>query len=142
MHDGGGGGGGGGSGGDGGGGDAGLCTIWARFSVCANDGMQVTLYYDPMVSKLIVWGPTREDAIKGTLAALERYHIAGISTTIPFCSYVLKSEAFRSGRFSTNFVKEHWVEPRQEIPAELLDLAAAAAVRAHARIEARISGEE
>jgi acetyl/propionyl-CoA carboxylase alpha subunit len=75
------------------------------------------------------------------LAALDRYHIAGISTTIPFCSFVLRSEAFRSGNFSTNFVREQWVDPRQEIPAELLELAAAAAVRAHARIEARIVGE-
>lgn len=105
-------------------------------------GMPVTLYYDPMLAKLIVWGVTRDEAIKGTLAALENYHIAGISTTIPFCSYVLRSTEFREGNFSTNYVRQHWNDPVQELPPALLDLAIAAVVRTDERIRARMAGEQ
>ncbi len=104
------------------------------------DGMQVTLYYDPMVAKLIVWAPTRSEAIDAMLAALDGYHIAGISTTIPFCSFVLASRSFRDGHFSTNYVREHWTDPKPELSGELLELAAAAAIRAHGRIEERLTG--
>lgn len=98
------------------------------------DGMPVTLYYDPMLAKLITWAPTREEAIASMLAALDRYHIAGISTTIPFCSHVLRSDAFRSGDFSTSYVREHWSEPEQKLPEEIIELAVAAAIKADRRI--------
>ena len=101
-------------------------------------GMEVSLYYDPMLSKLICWGKDREEAIERTLEALERYHIAGVSTTIPFCRAVLRSEPFRSGNFSTGFVSKHWVEPKQQLSAELVRLAAAAAVRTDQRYQERM----
>ncbi len=102
-------------------------------------GMAVTLYYDPMVAKLITWGETRQEAIDRMLEALSEYHIAGISTTIPFCVHVLESPEFREGNFSTAYVRQHWVEPRQELSGELLELAVAAALRTDERIRTRIS---
>lgn len=101
-------------------------------------GIEVSLYYDPMLSKLICWGATREEAIERTLAALDRYHLAGVSTTIPFCKAVLQNEDFRSGNFSTGFVAKHWVEPKQELDEETLHLVAAAAIRTDQRIRERI----
>ncbi len=101
------------------------------------DGMPVTLYYDPMVAKLITWGETRQAAIEAMLAALDQYHIAGISTTIPFCKHVLTTPSFVEGDFSTNFVNEHWKGVTQQLDPELLRFAAAAAVRATDRLEER-----
>lgn len=101
-------------------------------------GIEVSLYYDPMLSKLICWGATREEAIERTLAALDRYHLAGVSTTIPFCKAVLKNESFRSGDFSTGFVARHWTEPIQELDDEIARLAAAAAIRTDQRVKERV----
>lgn len=98
-------------------------------------GMQVTLYYDPMLSKLIVWGPDRGQAIDGMLEALGRYHVAGVSTTIPFCRFVLGSDAFRSGCFSTAFVDQYWSGVEQELDRDLLELAIAAGVGVNERLE-------
>jgi acetyl-CoA carboxylase biotin carboxylase subunit len=71
-------------------------------------GYEVSVHYDPMVGKLIVHAPTREECIARTIEALDQYHIVGFKTTIPFCRLVLDSEPFRSGAYSTFFVKEHW----------------------------------
>lgn len=106
-------------------------------------GMEVSLYYDPMLAKLICWGETREEAIARTLAALDEYHIAGVSTTVPFCRAVLGSEEFRSGDFSTGYVAKHWSDPKQELSDELIRLAAAAAVRTDQRYQERVvAGED
>ncbi|MEO5929688.1 MAG: biotin carboxylase N-terminal domain-containing protein [Candidatus Kapaibacterium sp.] len=101
------------------------------------NGLPVTLYYDPMLAKLIVWGENREEAAERMLKALNDYHVAGISTTIPFCDFVLRHPAFRSGDFSTSFVREYWNDPSPELPRELLELAIAAAVGTQRRIDER-----
>ena len=72
------------------------------------EGDRVPIYYDPMVSKLIAWGPTREAAISRMDRALGEYEIAGFNTTLPFCRYVMQHPAFQSGEFSTSFVAEHY----------------------------------
>lgn len=102
-------------------------------------GMEVSLYYDPMLAKLICWGKDRDEAIERTLAALDRYHIAGVSTTIPFCRSVLQNGDFRSGNFSTGYVSRHWSEPKQELGQEMLRAAAAAAVRTDERVKERMT---
>ncbi len=104
------------------------------------DGMPVTLYYDPMVAKIISWGETRDEAIATMLGALDRTHIAGICTTIPFCRFVLNHPAFVSGDFSTNFVREHWNDPRPAIDPVLLEMAAASAAGLTGRVERRFTG--
>ena len=69
------------------------------------EGMDVPIYYDPMLSKLITYGDTRAQAIELMLKAINDYKIEGIQTTLPFGTFVCEHEAFRSGQFDTHFVK-------------------------------------
>ncbi|MBC8145448.1 MAG: acetyl-CoA carboxylase biotin carboxylase subunit [bacterium] len=101
-------------------------------------GMTVSLYYDPMLAKVITWGSTREEAIETMLDALDGLHIAGVSTTVPFCRFVLEHPAFTSGNYSTGFVDEHWTSHEIELGDETAQLAAAAAVRASERLHERV----
>lgn len=103
-------------------------------------GMPVTLYYDPMLAKVITWGETRDTAIRTMLDALDGCHIAGISTTIPFCRFVLRHPAFVSGEYSTGFVNEHWSDAQPSIEPDFQQLAAAAAIRTTERIDERLRG--
>lgn len=68
-------------------------------------GMDVPIYYDPMLSKLVTYGKTREEAIELMIKAIDDYHIEGVATTLPFGKFVMEHEAFRSGDFDTGFVK-------------------------------------
>jgi acetyl-CoA carboxylase biotin carboxylase subunit len=75
------------------------------------EGMDIPIYYDPMIAKLVVWGKTRMDAIERTIKAIDEYQISGVKTTLDFGKYVMKHEAFRSGSFDTNFVKHYFQDP-------------------------------
>ena len=75
------------------------------------EGMEIPIYYDPMIAKLVVWGKTREEAIDRCIAAIDNYQISGVKTTLDFGKFVLKHSAFRSGHFDTNFVKTHFADP-------------------------------
>ncbi|WP_300669654.1 acetyl-CoA carboxylase biotin carboxylase subunit [Soonwooa sp.] len=72
------------------------------------EGMDVPIYYDPMLAKLIVHGKDRNEAIEKMLEAIQDYKVEGVSTTLPFGSFVFDHEAFRSGNFDTNFVKKYY----------------------------------
>lgn len=71
-------------------------------------GMDVPIYYDPMLSKLITYGKTREESIQKMIEAIAEYQVKGVSTTLPFGTFVMQHEAFRSGNFDTNFVKKYY----------------------------------
>ena len=71
-------------------------------------GMDIPIYYDPMLSKLITYGKTREEAIGLMIKAIDDYKIEGVQTTLPFGKFVFQHEAFRSGKFDTNFVKKYY----------------------------------
>jgi len=71
-------------------------------------GMDVPIYYDPMLAKLITYGKDRDEAIQIMLKAIEDYKVEGISTTLPFGKFVFEHEAFRSGNFDTHFVKKYY----------------------------------
>ncbi|MCR9226904.1 MAG: acetyl-CoA carboxylase biotin carboxylase subunit [Flavobacteriaceae bacterium] len=72
------------------------------------EGMDIPIYYDPMLSKLITYGQTREEAIELMLDAIQNYKVKGVQTTLPFGSFVFAHEAFRSGNFDTHFVKTYY----------------------------------
>jgi acetyl-CoA carboxylase biotin carboxylase subunit len=72
------------------------------------EGMDIPIYYDPMIAKLITHGKDREEAISRMLRAIDDYKITGVETTLPFCSFVLKHPAFTSGDFDTHFVKKYF----------------------------------
>ncbi|MDN3593767.1 acetyl-CoA carboxylase biotin carboxylase subunit [Zunongwangia endophytica] len=72
------------------------------------EGMDVPIYYDPMLSKLITYGKNREEAIQLMLKAIGDYQVEGVSTTLSFGKFVFEHEAFRSGNFDTHFVKKYY----------------------------------
>ena len=72
------------------------------------EGMDVPIYYDPMLSKLVTYGKTREESIELMIKAIDNYHVEGVATTLPFGKFVMEHEAFRSGDFDTGFVKSYY----------------------------------
>ena len=90
------------------------------------EGMDVPIYYDPMLSKLVTYGKTREEAMEYMLEAIDNYHIEGVSTTLPFGKYVFQHDAFRSGNFDTHFVKNYYSP--QELENEINEEARLAAM--------------
>ncbi|MBE9602110.1 acetyl-CoA carboxylase biotin carboxylase subunit [Pedobacter sp. MC2016-24] len=71
-------------------------------------GMEIPIYYDPMIAKLITYGQTREEAIHRMIRAIDEYQITGIQTTLGFGRFVMKHEAFTSGNFDTHFVNKYF----------------------------------
>ena len=72
------------------------------------EGMDIPIYYDPMLSKLITYGKSREEAIQLMIKAIDNYIVEGVQTTLPFGKFVCEHEAFRSGNFDTHFVKDYY----------------------------------
>ncbi len=72
------------------------------------EGMSISIYYDPMIAKLVVHGKTRTEAIQKMVQAIKDYKIEGVATTLPFGTFVFEHEAFFSGNFDTNFVKKYY----------------------------------
>jgi acetyl-CoA carboxylase biotin carboxylase subunit len=71
-------------------------------------GMDIPIYYDPMIAKLITYGKDRNEAIDKMIRAIDEYKISGIETTLQFCKFVLKHEAFVSGKFDTRFISLYY----------------------------------
>ena len=87
------------------------------------EGMEVPIYYDPMLSKLITYGKDREEAIERMIRAIEDYKVVGLETTLSFGKYVMQHPAFNSGDFDTHFVKNHFdpakLDETNELEAEV-----------------------
>ncbi|AUS06438.1 acetyl-CoA carboxylase biotin carboxylase subunit [Pseudotamlana carrageenivorans] len=79
------------------------------------EGMEVPIFYDPMLSKLITYGKTRDEAIQLMKKAIDDYKMEGIKTTLPFGKFVCEHEAFKSGQFDTHFVKTYYTEASRKI---------------------------
>jgi acetyl-CoA carboxylase biotin carboxylase subunit len=89
------------------------------------EGMEVPIYYDPMLAKLIVHGANREQAIEGMLSAIAAYEIHGVETTLDFCRFVLEHPSFRDGSFTTQFVHLFFTSASlSDIPEEIAKLGA------------------
>lgn len=71
------------------------------------EGYEIPIYYDPMISKLIVWGTTRKEAIDRMKQALYAYKITGIKTSIPFLAKIMDNEDFINGNYNTNFIEKN-----------------------------------
>lgn len=72
------------------------------------EGMEIPIYYDPMLAKLVTWGNTRAEAIQKMKEAIAAYDIEGVATTLPFGRFVLDHPAFLSADFDTHFVKHYY----------------------------------
>ena len=71
-------------------------------------GMDIPIYYDPMIAKLATWGKDRQEAIERMIRAIDEYEIYGVQTTLPFGRFVMEHEAFTSGNFNTHFVQNFY----------------------------------
>lgn len=82
------------------------------------EGQEVSVYYDPMLAKLIAWGPDRETARMRLIKAIDSYAVVGVKTTLRFGRFVLEHPDFISGRFDTGFVAKNFspdaLQPRPE----------------------------
>jgi propionyl-CoA carboxylase alpha chain len=72
------------------------------------EGDEISMYYDPMISKLCTWAPTRGAAISAMGRVLEDFHIEGLGQNVPFLAAVMDQERFRSGALSTNYIKDEF----------------------------------
>jgi acetyl-CoA carboxylase biotin carboxylase subunit len=82
-----------------------------RVDDCMEVNMEIPVYYDNMIAKLIVWAPDRMEAISLMKQAINDYEVEGIKTTLPFGEFVMNHPAFISGNFDTHFVKNHFDNP-------------------------------
>lgn len=72
------------------------------------EGMEIPIYYDPMIAKLVVWGKDRTEAIERMKRAIDEYRIKGVKTTLPFGKFVLNHPNFISGEIDTHFVEKFY----------------------------------
>jgi propionyl-CoA carboxylase alpha chain len=82
------------------------------------DGGEVSMFYDPMIAKLITWAPTRLEAIDAQVAALDQFVIDGISDNVDFLSALMQHPRFRSGDITTGFIAEEYPEGFEGAPAD------------------------
>jgi acetyl-CoA carboxylase biotin carboxylase subunit len=86
-------------------------------------GLSIPLFYDPLLSKLIVWGTDRSQAIARMRRALEEYQVVGVRTTLPFARWLMQQPRFIEGDLSTDFVTEEWDARPKEVAEEVLETA-------------------
>ena len=72
------------------------------------EGMDIPIFYDPMIAKLIVHAPTRHEAIERLCRSIDEYYIKGIKTTLPFGKWAVQTEPFRNGKFGTKFIDKYF----------------------------------
>ena len=87
---------------------AGTAGAVVRNDAGVREGDEISMYYDPMISKLCAWAPTRLQAIDAMGRALEDFHIEGPAHNIPFLAAVMDQARFRSGTISTNYIKDEF----------------------------------
>lgn len=94
---------------------------WVRVDSGIGEGGEVTVFYDPMISKLIVWGHDRQDAIRRMRRALHEYCILGIQTSIPFFQELLNDEDFLSGIYDTGYLTPEKMKALTQITSGVSD---------------------
>jgi len=110
------------------------------------EGGEVSIFYDPMIAKLITWGDTREEAIDRQIVALDRFEIEGPGHNIDFLSALMQHPRFREGALTTGFIAEEYPDGFEGAPADATLLRALAAIGAFAAMAGadrarRISGQ-
>ncbi|HOZ51954.1 MAG TPA: acetyl-CoA carboxylase biotin carboxylase subunit [Chitinophagaceae bacterium] len=92
------------------------------------EGMEIPIYYDPMIGKLVAWGANRQEAIDRLSLAIAAFRINGIETTLPFGAWAIKQPAFVEGKFDTHFIANYFkpelLEQKTEEEAEMASIIA------------------
>ncbi len=81
------------------------------------EGGEVSMFYDPMIAKLVTWAPTRREAIDAQIAALDAFEIDGPGTNLDFLSALMQHPRFRSGEITTGFIAEEYPDGFHGAPA-------------------------
>ncbi|WP_425326493.1 acetyl-CoA carboxylase biotin carboxylase subunit [Sphingomonas lutea] len=82
------------------------------------DGGEISMFYDPMIAKLVTWAPTREAAIEAQIAALDQFVIDGISDNVDFLSALMQHPRFREGNLATDFIADEYPDGFDGAPAD------------------------
>jgi propionyl-CoA carboxylase alpha chain len=108
------------------------------------EGDEISMFYDPMISKLSTWAATRDGAIDAMGRALEDFHIEGLGQNIPFLAAVMDQPQFRSGKLSTNYIKDEFPDGFMGLPPteEQRDLISAVALSMHRTLLARTAPDQ
>ena len=104
-----------------------------RVDAGVEEGGEVLIHYDPMISKLTTWGRDRTAALDRMGRALDEYEVAGMATTIPFCRFAMQHDGFRDGDFTTHFVDEEFDSSALEVDDPERDALAALAATLYYR---------
>jgi propionyl-CoA carboxylase alpha chain len=123
-----------------------LASEHVRVDTGIEEGSEVSMYYDPMIAKLITSGDTREQAIDRMADALDAYYIRGVSHNISFLNALISHPRFREGRLSTNFIADEYPDGFHpaDVPREDPALAAVVAAAVHRQLmdrAAKLSGQ-
>ncbi|MGA0606863.1 acetyl-CoA carboxylase biotin carboxylase subunit [Phenylobacterium sp. VNQ135] len=123
-------------------GEAGAAKV--RNDAGVREGDEISMFYDPMISKLSTWAKTREAAIDAMGRALEDFHIEGLGQNIPFLAAVMDQPRFRSGKLSTNYIKDEFPDGFHGLPPTEAqrDIMGAAALYMHRTLLARSAPDQ
>ncbi|MEM9938128.1 MAG: acetyl/propionyl/methylcrotonyl-CoA carboxylase subunit alpha [Pseudomonadota bacterium] len=112
-----------------------------RMDSGVREGDEISMFYDPMIAKLVTHGATRDDALDVQASALDRFHIEGIRDNIPFCAAVMDEKRFRSGNITTAYIKDEFPDGFQgtEPTAQQTEFLIAASAFAHGVLTRRAS---
>ncbi|MCY7361166.1 MAG: acetyl-CoA carboxylase biotin carboxylase subunit, partial [Ignavibacteria bacterium] len=99
-----------------------IMTNGMREDTGIEQGNEISIYYDPMISKLISHGATREVAIDKMKRALKDYKLAGIKTNIAFLLRLLESAEFVNGNYHTQFIEKEFLSRVSEVNTEVTDI--------------------
>ena len=103
-------------------------------------GTEIAHFYDPLLAKLVAWGSDRTEARLRMIRALSEYKISGVSTTIPFCHFVISHPAFADGKYDIHFVEKYF-RPESLINPDEIELAASLIAASLYQNEGRVVSE-
>jgi propionyl-CoA carboxylase alpha chain len=89
-----------------------------RVDAGVEEGGEVSIFYDPMIAKLVTWGETRDEAADLQIAALDRFELEGLGHNIDFVSAIMQHPRFRSGELTTGFIAEEYPEGFHGAPTD------------------------
>ncbi|HYG16691.1 MAG TPA: biotin carboxylase, partial [Bacteroidia bacterium] len=101
--------------------------VGVRVDNSYEEGMEIPIYYDPMIAKLVTYGQTRQEAINRMVRAIRDYEISGIETTLPFGTFAMQHPAFIEGNFDTHFIANYFTPDKLNGESEGADKVAALA---------------
>ncbi len=87
-----------------------------RVDDAMESGLEIPVFYDNMIAKLIVWADSRDEAMERMQRAISEYRLKGIATTLPFGRFVMAHEAFREGNFDTSFIERYFTSEQLHLP--------------------------